>query len=45
MMGPDYTHWHGTYEAARNFYCEFVLEAEKERRRREMEEFKKRYEQ
>lgn len=26
MMGPDYTHWHGTYEVARNFYSEFVPE-------------------
>ncbi len=28
MMGPDYTHWHGTYEIARNFYTEFVPELE-----------------
>jgi hypothetical protein len=20
MMGPDYTHWHGTYEVAKTFY-------------------------
>jgi len=26
MMGPDYTHWHGTYELARNFYSEMVPE-------------------
>lgn len=26
MMGPDYTHWHGTYEVARNFYSEMVPE-------------------
>ncbi len=26
MMGPDYTHWHGTYEIARNFYTEYVPE-------------------
>ncbi|MFQ5496133.1 MAG: hydroxylamine oxidoreductase, partial [Phycisphaerae bacterium] len=26
MMGPDYTHWHGTYEVAKNFYTEFVPE-------------------
>jgi cytochrome c553 len=26
MMGPDYTHWHGTYEIARNFYTEFIPE-------------------
>lgn len=26
MMGPDYTHWHGTYEIARNFYSEYVPE-------------------
>ena len=26
MMGPDYTHWHGTYEIARNFYTEMVPE-------------------
>ncbi len=28
MMGPDITHWHGTYEVARNFYSEFVPEIE-----------------
>ena len=28
MMGPDYTHWHGTYEIARNFYSEMVPELE-----------------
>lgn len=26
MMGPDYTHWHGTYEVAKHFYTEFVPE-------------------
>ncbi len=26
MMAPDYTHWHGTYEIARNWYSEFVPE-------------------
>ena len=26
MMGPDITHWHGTYEVARNFYAEFIPE-------------------
>lgn len=26
MMGPDYTHWHGTYEVAKNFYSEFIPE-------------------
>jgi hypothetical protein len=24
MMGPDYTHWHGTYEVAKSFYTHFV---------------------
>ena len=24
MMGPDITHWHGTYEVAKHFYSEFV---------------------
>lgn len=24
MMGPDYTHWHGTYEVARTFYSHYV---------------------
>ncbi len=24
MMGPDYTHWHGTYEVAKHFYAEFI---------------------
>ncbi|MBI2601480.1 MAG: hydroxylamine oxidoreductase [Deltaproteobacteria bacterium] len=28
MMAPDYTHWHGTYEIARNFYSEFIPELE-----------------
>jgi len=28
MMGPDITHWHGTYEIARNFYSEFIPELE-----------------
>ena len=28
MMGPDYTHWHGTYELAKNFYTEMVPELE-----------------
>lgn len=26
MMGPDYTHWHGTYDVAKNFYSEMVPE-------------------
>ncbi len=28
MMGPDYTHWHGTYEVAKHFYSEMVPELE-----------------
>jgi hypothetical protein len=24
MMGPDYTHWHGTYDLAKNFYTEMI---------------------
>jgi len=24
MMAPDYTHWHGTYEVAKNFYAHFL---------------------
>ena len=28
MMGPDYTHWHGTYEVAKHFYAEFIPELE-----------------
>ncbi len=24
MQAPDYTHWHGTYEIARNFYTHYV---------------------
>jgi hypothetical protein len=24
MMGPDFTHWHGTYEVAKHFYTEFI---------------------
>ena len=29
MMAPDYTHWHGTYELARNFYGDYIPELEK----------------
>jgi len=29
MMGPDYTHWHGTYEVAMHFYIKFIPELEK----------------
>jgi hypothetical protein len=28
MMGPDYTHWHGTYEVAKHFYAEMIPELE-----------------
>jgi len=28
MMGPDYTHWHGTYEVAMHFYVKFIPELE-----------------
>ncbi len=28
MMGPDYTHWHGTYEVAKHFYIKFIPELE-----------------
>jgi len=28
MMGPDYTHWHGTYEVGKHFYSEFIPELE-----------------
>ena len=28
MMGPDYTHWHGTYEIAQHFYMKFIPEIE-----------------
>ncbi len=28
MHGPDYTHWHGLYEIARNFYHEFLPEVQ-----------------
>ena len=28
MMGPDYTHWHGTYDIAKNFYTELIPELE-----------------
>ncbi|MBK8975892.1 MAG: hydroxylamine oxidoreductase [Planctomycetes bacterium] len=24
MMAPDYTHWHGTYELARNWYAKYL---------------------
>ena len=26
MMGPDYTHWHGTYEVAKHFYTHYIPE-------------------
>ena len=26
MSGPDYTHWHGMYDVAENFYFEFIPE-------------------
>jgi hypothetical protein len=29
MMGPDYAHWHGTYEVAKHFYTEYVPELER----------------
>lgn len=29
MMGPDYTHWHGTYEVAKRWYTEFIPELER----------------
>jgi len=29
MMGPNYTQWHGFYEVAKNFYTEFLPEAER----------------
>ena len=28
MFAPDYTHWHGLYEIARNFYHEFLPEVQ-----------------
>ena len=28
MMGPDYTHWHGTYDLAKHFYVKYVPELE-----------------
>jgi hydroxylamine dehydrogenase len=28
MMGPDYTQWHGFYEVAKDFYNEFLPEAD-----------------
>lgn len=28
MMGPDYTHWHGTYEVAKHFYVKLIPELE-----------------
>ena len=29
MMGPDYTHWHGTYEVAKHWYAKFIPKLEK----------------
>lgn len=28
MMGPDYTHWHGTYDLAKHFYIKYIPEIE-----------------
>ncbi len=28
MQGPDFTQWHGFYEAAKHFYFKFLPEAE-----------------
>lgn len=28
IMGPDYTHWHGTYEVAKHFYVKLIPELE-----------------
>jgi formate-dependent nitrite reductase cytochrome c552 subunit len=28
MQGPDYTHWHGTYEIAKHFYAKMLPELE-----------------
>jgi hypothetical protein len=28
MMGPDWTHWHGTYEVAKHFYAKYIPELE-----------------
>jgi hypothetical protein len=28
MMGPDYTHWHGTYDLAKHWYSKFIPELE-----------------
>jgi hydroxylamine dehydrogenase len=28
MMGPDYTHWHGTYEVAKHFYAYYIPKLE-----------------
>lgn len=28
MQGPDYTHWHGTYELAKHWYSKFIPELE-----------------
>ena len=29
MMGPDYTHWHGTYDLAMSFYFKYVPELQR----------------
>ena len=28
MMGPDFTHWHGSYEVSKNFYMKFLPKIE-----------------
>jgi len=28
MQGPDYTHWHGLYEVAKDFYTEYIPQAQ-----------------
>ena len=41
MMGPDYTHWHGTYDIAKHFYTKMLPELERlirEARRSEVPE-------
>jgi len=44
MMGPDYTHWHGSYEVAKHFYTKYipkVLKLAKENHDAELEKMVK----
>ncbi len=41
MMGPDYTHWHGSYEVAKHFYVKFLPKVLKMAKEKHDDELKK----